>query len=108
MEEPYIRKKNDKWIIEKKVQGKTVYLMTLPPVEVLLQILASEKASFSLRKNRKKEIKKAPESSQRCAQSSLNESQKQDAKKEKKDVLQDLMISDEQAKMLLELAEENE
>lgn len=51
--QPYIRRKGSKYVIEKKIREdgrqRTVYLKTLPPIEKLLEILASkekgEKAS---------------------------------------------------------------
>lgn len=65
---PYLRKKINKWIIEKKVrvgpgQLNTVYLGTLPPLEDVLEWLASRKASFSYKGTIPKPPKKAPKSS---------------------------------------------
>jgi len=34
--QPYLRKKGKKWIIEKIVEGKTKYIMTLPPLEEII------------------------------------------------------------------------
>lgn len=45
MGEPYLRKKNDKWIIEQKIDGKTKYLVTLPPIEEVLELVRLDKAS---------------------------------------------------------------
>lgn len=35
--QPYLRKKGKKWIIEKKVDGKTKYIMTLPPLQEIIR-----------------------------------------------------------------------
>ncbi len=34
--QPYLRKKGKKWIIEKIVEGKTKYIMTLPPLQEII------------------------------------------------------------------------
>lgn len=46
--QPYLRRKGKKWIIEKIVEGKTKYIMTLPPLEEII--------------NRHKESKQNPSS----------------------------------------------
>lgn len=60
--EPYIRKKGNKWIIERKEDGKTIYLMTLPPIPELLKlkrpIKRHGKASDSIRKDIEKNHQK--------------------------------------------------
>lgn len=38
MGDPYLRKKENKWIIEQKIGGKTHYIMTLPPLLLLINL----------------------------------------------------------------------
>jgi len=36
MNQPYLRRKGKKWIIEKIEEGKTKYIMTLPPLQEII------------------------------------------------------------------------
>lgn len=45
---PYLRKKGKKWIIENKVDGKTKYIMTLPPLAEIIRRHQDEKEIASL------------------------------------------------------------
>lgn len=35
--DPYLRRKENKWIIEQKIEGKTKYIMTLPPLKEIIE-----------------------------------------------------------------------
>ncbi len=66
---PYLRKKKDKWIIERKIEGKTKYIMTLPSLNEIINWKRPpkrhDKASFDTEGCKEK-------SDEEFAQSSLN------------------------------------
>lgn len=72
MNQPYIRKKNDKFIIEIKADAKTIFLKTLPDVNELLELITLE-PSQSYIENKIKESKKASSNDQRLESEELPE-----------------------------------
>lgn len=44
--EPYIRKKGNKFIIEQKLDGKTKYIVTLPPMKKLMELIGVEASQY--------------------------------------------------------------
>jgi hypothetical protein len=91
---PYLRRKLDKWVIEEKVEGKTVYIMTLPPLEDIIKWRRPVQTDIKASKNT---LDPTPEDVHKFVYELLNEYDKTDAKpKEKK-------ISEEDKKKLWEL-----
>lgn len=51
MGEPYYRRKGDRIIIERKDNGKTIYIATLPPAKKMIEMLPSIKSKKIASKN---------------------------------------------------------
>lgn len=75
MSGPYIRRKEKGFCIEERVNGKTKFIMTVPPADELITILRQYKDN---KKPSKSPVGLGAETSQRFAQDLLNEEQKPD------------------------------
>ena len=91
---PYLRRKIDKWIIEEKVNGKTHYIMTLPPLEDIIKWRRPVETSIKASKNT---LDPTPEDVGRFVYELLNEPNKKDANEKKKE------LSEEDKKKLWEM-----
>lgn len=87
--EPYLRKKGNKWIIEKKTDGKTIYIKTLD-INLYLELTKRHDEASQ------KEAKNDEKTADKFAYSLLTEQQEEDA-------LKRITPSEEDIKRLWEL-----